>query len=154
VDRPRFQDLQLEAFVHATESRDLVEAAMLQVAPGARVEGRTTGGHFGQPLQILRARLRDGPAVDAVVGRLAASEGAAIARSAGRRVDEQGRVFVRLDKQAAARGRLELSLDPAHDVIKVSFRLRAPPRRPEALVAAVEGWFAPGTPGAAHREEE
>ncbi len=148
----RFGALELEAFVHATESREKVEQALWAVAPGARVESRSLSGHFGQRLLVLRARQRDAKAIERAITRIRESVGPEIARSADRRVDEQGRVFARLDKQAAAEGKIALAGDPEHDVIKLVVRIRFPPRRRADLLEALRAQF--GDPSERGKEGE
>ncbi|HEX9710594.1 MAG TPA: RNA-binding domain-containing protein [Candidatus Thermoplasmatota archaeon] len=157
MDRIGFRELDLEAFVHATESRERVEGALLHVAPGARVERQALRGHFGQPLLVLRARLRDPPAVESAVRRLAESAGAELARTLARRVDEQGRFFARLDKQAAAAGTIALSDSTENDVIRWTARVRAPGRGRADVLAALEALLrggATGSMGSTGGEEE
>lgn len=150
----RFRELQLEAFVHATESRGAVEAAVLRVAPGARIEREGLTGHFGQPLVVVRARLRDPAAVELVMRDVAEAIGPELARTARQRVDEQGRVYARLDKQAAAGGRIELASKRENDVIKFTAKIRSPPGGLADVVAAFEDQFGVPAREGLEREEE
>lgn len=152
--RLRFRELELEAFVHATESRDAVEAAVLGLAPGARVEREGLTGHFGQALVVVRARLRDPAGVEGVVARVAKSIGPELARTADRRVDGQGRVFARFDKQAAAVGRIELASKRENDVIKFTAKVRPPPRGQAEVLAAFRERFGGAGAGRLEGEEE
>ncbi len=153
MERLRFRGLELEAFVHATESREKVEQALLRVAPGARVEREARSGHFGQPLLILRARLREVGDVESVVGRLGAAAGPDLADTASRRIDDQLRLYVRLDKQRAAAGEIVLSSQPVNDVIKLTAKIHAPGKGRAAVIAEFRKRFGGAADGPASQEE-
>lgn len=145
-----YRDLELEAFVHATESVAKVEAAIRIFAGGVPIERQALGGHFGQPLVALRARVADRSQIRETLDRVQAAVGPDIARTAAKRVDKDLILHMRFDKQSAARGVVALDLDPANDIVKVRVRLRAPRLDPQAAVALVQREF--GGPG--WKEEE
>jgi RNA binding exosome subunit len=153
MERLRFQGLELEAFVHATESREKVEQALLRVAPGARVEREARTGHFGQPLLILRARLREPADDESFVTRLGAAAGPDLADTAARRIDDQLRIHARLDKQRAAAGEIALSSEPANDVIKLTAKIRAPGKGRAAVIAEFRKRFGGAPDGPASEDE-
>jgi RNA binding exosome subunit len=139
-----YRELTAEAFCHATEAEDRVAKALAAVAPGARVERKALGGHFGQPLVQLTATFREGPAIAAAVARLKAATGPEIARTAARRLSEDRTLHLRLDKQAAAEGQLRLCDASQGDVVVVRLRMRAPRLSTEEAVLLVQREF--GTP--------
>jgi RNA binding exosome subunit len=139
----RFSDIEVEAFIHATESAEAVERALRTIAPEARVERTQLGGHFGQNLAALRGRLKEPKQVEAAVERLRAEVGPQLARQAHRRVDPSLRLHARFDKQAAALGQVVLSTRKENDVIKFSVRLKAGGQNREEALAVFRRLFAP-----------
>ena len=136
-----YRELTAEAFCHATEGEDRVARALATVAPGVRAERRALGGHFGQPLVRLTVTCREGPEIAAAVARLKAASGPEIARTAARRLSEDRTLHLRLEKQAAAEGRLRLCDASQGDVVVVRLRVRAPRLTTEEAVLLVEREF-------------
>lgn len=136
-----FRRLVVEAFVHATESPEAVERAVSLFAPGARVERRELGGHFGQRLTALHASLVDEGAILECLARLKAAVGPELAWSAARRVDPDLNLHIRFDKQAASRGEMRLEGARENDVVKVELRLRASRLDHAGAVALLQGAF-------------
>jgi RNA binding exosome subunit len=103
---------------------------------------------------VLRARLREAAAVEAAMDRIARAAGPQLVATLGRRVDDEGRLFARLDKQAASRGQVQLLEDPENDVIKFTAKPRARPRnRAQGLAAYRERLAGPAGEGARAEEE-
>jgi RNA binding exosome subunit len=141
---PAFREVAAEAFVHATESEEAVRRALTFVVPGARVERRGLGGHFGQPLVQLKAATTDRGRVSHAVEVVRRAGGAEVAATAARRLSPDLLLHVRLDKQEASLGRAALGAGGAGDAVVVRFRLRAPRLTFEAAVAVVRGEFGAG----------
>ncbi len=135
------RELVAEAFSHATESEERVARALSTAAPGARVERKALGGHFGQPLVRLTATTREGAQIAAAIERLRAAAGSEIARTAARRLSEDRVLHLRLDKQAAAEGELRLCEASQGDVIVVRLRLRVPRVPAEDAVVLIQRVF-------------
>lgn len=100
-----FHWLELRALCHATEDDDRVERALGFLLPEATPESRVTKGHWGNRLAVVTARavrnadidafwrrLRDAGSLDGVVGSLPD------------RIDKDGILHLRLEKQAAYLG--------------------------------------------------
>ena len=146
-----FRELSAEAFVHATESETRVERALLLAAPGARVERKAIGGHFGQALVRLSARTKDPAGIEAAVDALRHAVGGEVARTAARRLSGDLILHLRLDKQAAAGGALRLTDSAVGDVIAVRLRLRGARLSQETAIPLIQRAF--GAPREAAEEE-
>lgn len=140
----------MEAFVHATESQEAVEKALRLFAPGAKVERREIGGHFGQPLLQLAAVERDAEAAEAAMSRVKAAVAGEVGARLGRHLDESMTLHIRFDKQEAFEGRIRLERSARSDVVKLAARVKLPRLPREAALAAVAEEF----PGARSGEEE
>lgn len=141
MERLEFRDLELEAFVHATESAERVERAVRTLAPTAAIERKSMGGHFGQELTALRGRVSDRTQIRAVLERVRAAVGHDVARTAAKRIDRDLVLHMRFDKQAAARGDIALDAGAPGDVVKMRVRLRAPRLDQPAAIALVQSEF-------------
>lgn len=144
------RELVAEAFCHATESEERVVAALGAAAPGARVERKALGGHFGQPLVRFTAMTREPSDIAAAIARFKAAAGPEIARTAARRLSDDRILHLRLEKQAAAAGQLRLCEASEGDVIVVRLRLRAPGMPAEEAVVLIQREF--GSPLGAEEE--
>lgn len=136
-----YRDIRVEAFVHATESQEAVEKALRLFAPGARVERRELGGHFGQPLLQLTAVERDPKAAGAAMSRVQAAVGGEIGGRLGKHLDESLTLHIRFDKQEAFEGRMRLEQSARSDVVKLAARLKLPRRPREEAMASVAEAF-------------
>ena len=145
-----YKDLEIEAFVHATESSEVVERAILLFAPQAQLKHEALGGHFGQSLLCLRARVVEPSEIAEVMDRIRAGVGPEVARTAAPRIDDDLRLHFRFDKQRASRGEIALDARPENDVVKVRVRLRSPGLNRSGAVAFVQRDFE----AQARREEE
>src|SRR3989442_14816854 len=111
------------------EEEEGVAAALLLAVPEGETSQEELEGHFGNPLVRLTRRVEKRPRIRAVWGRWsAAGVPAAIARDVEARLDEDGVLHFRLDKQAAYQERLELAKDS--DPIDVRLKLIAYPAKP------------------------
>jgi len=145
-----YKDMEVEAFVHATESAEAVERAIRLFAPRAQLKRETLGGHFGQSLLSLRARVVDPSEISEVIDRIRAGVGPEVARTAARRIDEDLRLHFRFDKQRASRGEIAFDVRPENDVVKMQVRLRSPGLDQSGAVTFVQRDFE----GKGLREEE
>jgi RNA-binding protein len=121
--------IEARTYCHATEKEERVAAALAFAVPEGEMSREALEGHFGNPLVRLTRRVEKRPSVRAVWGHWsAAGVPAAIARDAEARVDDDGVLHFRLDKQAAFRERLALAQDADH--IDVRVKLIAYPAKP------------------------
>jgi len=154
TDRPptRYHWLRLRAACHPTEDESRVKDA-LRFASGLDEPGFTGAlqdtpmeTHHGLPLHILEATVDRSRAVRDILERLFALDAAlpTLRATLDRRVDDDGVLYLRLDKQAAAQGRLEL-LD-GEDAIQIRLKLEVYPATRPAAVSALSALLESGRP--------
>jgi len=105
-----FHYVDLRTFCYATEDEKRVERALRTFLPEEYpVERAENEGHHGDRIVVLSARLENADDVRYVLGRL--TELDAIDRvidELDERIDDNASLFLRLDKQAAFNGAVEL----------------------------------------------
>ncbi|WP_316968220.1 RNA-binding domain-containing protein [Candidatus Methanocrinis alkalitolerans] len=126
------------AFVASTEDDGKVREALSLFVPKGSVSKTSAVGHFGNEIIILSATLgkKEGLRFFLLL-REALPEGdmARLRREAAQRVDDDCKLYLRLDKQAACEG--EVRLADCGDAISVSAHLESyPARRDRALKVA------------------
>jgi len=121
--------IEARTYCHATEQEDRVTAALVFAVPEGETSREGLEGHFGNPLVRLTRRVEKRPAIRVVWEHWSvAGLPSAIARDLEARLDEEGVLHFRLDKQAAYMERLELAKDA--DPIDVRLKLIAYPAKP------------------------
>ena len=141
--RKLIHSIVVRTFVHATEEEERVLAAFRVVVPSeVPLSKLHVTGHFGNPVVILTARIEQAQAIrrtlDVINERLSKSELEHLKENATRYLDDDCNLFIRFDKQQAARGTLRLG---RKDPILVKLKLAAyPARRENALDLARELW--------------
>ncbi len=121
--------IEARTYCHATEQEERVAAALVFAVPEGETSREELEGHFGNPLERLTRRVEKRPAIRAVWEHWSvAGLPSAIARDLEARLDEEGVLHFRLDKQAAYMERLELAKDA--DPIDVRLKLIAYPAKP------------------------
>jgi RNA binding exosome subunit len=122
--------IEARVYCHATEDEARVEAALAFAFPQGSTVREALEGHFGNPLVRLTRRIEDRESIRGLWERW--SSGGLSDRlrdEVEARVDEEGVLHFRVDKQAAFQGRLELAKDS--DPIDVRLKLIAYPAKPE-----------------------
>lgn len=133
----------VSTFVHATEEEERVLVALRVIVPSeVPIDQQRATGHFGNPVIILRARMEQAQAVrrtlDMINEKLLKSDSEHLKDNASQYLDDSGNLFIRFDKQQAARGALRLGRE---DPILVKLKLAAyPARRQTALELARRLW--------------
>jgi len=127
------QSVEISTIAHATDDPDKVQLALHNLLPESLRERqlftrRYVEGHHGNPIVTFDARLTrpaEGEALAKhVISRLSRSERMLIVRDLALHVDDEGNLYVRVDKQQAFRRAVELSdEDPIRVRIKFN-RLR------------------------------
>jgi hypothetical protein len=102
--------------------------------------------HHGLTLHVLEATVEKSRAIRDVLDRVFALPGALdrLRDTVGSRVDDDGILYLRLDKQAACAGRLEL-LD-GEDAVQLRLKLETYPATREAALAGITAILASGRP--------
>lgn len=124
--------IEARTFCHATEEEERVATALAFACPEGETSRERLEGHFGNPLVRLTRRVEKASAIRAVWDRwTAAGLPARIAKEVQARVDEDGFLHFRLDKQAAYRETLTVAGDS--DAIDVRVKLIAYPAKAEEI---------------------
>ncbi len=107
-----FHYVEIRAFAYATEADEAVERALRTFVPDEiELNGAVSEGHHGDPILVLSARIETADELRAVLEQLSSlpdPDHDRILNELDERVDEDCNLFVRLDKQAAARGEVAL----------------------------------------------
>ena len=105
-----FHYVDLRAFAYATEDADRVETALRTVLPEEFLVERTRSeGYHGDRILVLETRVENADDVRHVLDRLAGMDAVdRVLDELDERVTENTELFLRLDKQAAYRGQVEL----------------------------------------------
>ncbi len=135
--------IEVRTYCHATEEEELVARALETACPSGDVRRETLEGHFGNPLVRLTKRVVDAKGIAVVWDRWTASGVlGTIARDLDARVDEEGVLHFRIDKQRAYEGRLEVAREP--DTIDIRLKLMAFPAKPDEARRVARGLLGGG----------
>ncbi len=122
--------IEARTYCHATEDEAHVAQALDTACPAGEIARESLEGHFGNPLVRLTRRVEDGKAIRSVWERwTAAGLLENIANDVESRVDDEGILHFRIDKQAAYLEKLMLAQDA--DTIDVRLKLMAFPAKRE-----------------------
>ena len=114
---------------HATEDLDKVMEAVQNVLPSSHIEDiafkrSSLEGHYGNPITFFETRIKDKQTVKALVENISSNlsvlDKDELARTIHRCV-EKGSLYLRLDKQAAFKGKTKLVTS---DPIRIRIRFR------------------------------
>ena len=114
---------------HATEDIDKVIEAVQNILPNEHLEEITfhrsvLEGHYGNPITFFEIRIKNKKVVEALIEQLAANLNILDKDEMGNTIHrcvEKGSLYIRLDKQAAFKGKTKLvTSDPIR--IRVRFR--------------------------------
>ena len=126
--------IEIVTFSHATENTEHVLKALRNLLPETILEEVEFGeeeltGYYGNPIKILRARVTEKGAINQIVALLASNLSSPDKLSLGQEMRLKGEkdrdLFIRLDKQAAYLGKMQLS---SRDPIKIRFRFKLHPK--------------------------
>ncbi len=143
AQRKLIHSITISTFVHATEDEERVLTALHVFVPHeVPIATQHVAGHFGNPVTILRAQITQAQTIrrtlDILYKKLSPSELESLRDDAARHLDESCNLFIRFDKQQAARGVLKLGRE---DPVLVRLKLAAyPARRETALRVVRELW--------------
>ena len=98
---------------HATEDLDKVMDAVQNILPSDHIEDITfkrsnLEGHYGNPITFFETRIKDKGTLRALVENLSANLNSLDKEELGRTINrcvEKGSLYIRLDKQAALKGK-------------------------------------------------
>lgn len=121
--------LEMSVLVHATEDTKKVKRAIKEVlpshlreTPNLRVE--ELEGHYGNPIKLIKFTLEKSEwattIMESFINRFSDQTLRQIASNLDQYLDKEGNLFLRLDKQAALSGVLQLRQD---DAIRIKIKL-------------------------------
>jgi len=134
--------LEVRALSHATEDEEKVYQALKNVVTGSLLEEspasrRKLEGHYGNPITLLTLKVRSKPQIKRILANifsgLSARDRGKLLAELENRIDGEGNLYLRFDKQEACLGRLKLG---ASDPIRVRIKLSIPARQRSRLVEA------------------
>jgi len=114
---------------HATEDLDKVMEAVHNILPSEHMEDisfrrSNLEGHYGNPITFFETRIKDKETVRALVENLSSNLSFLDKEELGRTIKryvEKGSLYIRLNKQAALKGKIKLvTSDPIH--IRIRFK--------------------------------
>lgn len=121
--------IEISLFAHATEDPEKVEKAFRNLLPSERIEEvtlrkRVLKGEYGNPIIYYRAKITKPDVTEAVLRKIGHNlpqrEKEVLSWELKRRL-EKGSLYLRLDKQAAYRGKYKLcNADPIH--LRIRFK--------------------------------
>lgn len=122
--------IEARTYCHATEDETRVEAALAFVCPEGTTVREPLEGHVGNPLVRLSRRIEGREPIRLVWERWAAAGlPERIRDDVDARVDDDGVLHFRIDKQSGFQGHLELAKDA--DAVDVRVKMIAYPAKPE-----------------------
>ena len=126
-------NIRFRTYSHATEDLHRVEFALRNVSGVHELEYENLKGHHGNPIVKITASMDKRSEIDGFQDRLRDSGSfPEILATLDDRVDEEGVLHIRLSKQAAYEGRMEMAADD--DAVSVGAKVRAyPASRSEAI---------------------
>lgn len=128
--------LVFRAFSHATEDEAKVAKALAFVSGTDEANRTESSGYHGNPIIVLETTIRDRQGIYSFFRRLGANSIRELLSTLEMRVDDQSFFYLRLDKQEAYLGALELS--SGDDVIAVRGKVRAYPSRRDAALRIMD----------------
>ena len=145
----RAHHVRLTTFIQATEDEDKVLDAIATFIPEEIDEDDIifdideTKGFFGNPIKVVNVEIKRSKAVrtflDYFKELLSEDDKRYIIENLDEKVDDEGTLYVRFNKQKAYLGDVEIDEGP--DVIQVRIKVKAFPMRKEAVVKAVREWL-------------
>lgn len=129
--------LHFRAFVHATEDEEKVLSAMKFASGLEELERDETVGHHGNKIVIIDGDQKDKKTVKRFFQSLSSEDLLMMIETLENRLDDEGFIFARLDKQQAFLGKLVLTR--SDDAISLRGKVQTYPKKRElALIAAKE----------------
>lgn len=149
MTRLRAHHIRLTTFIQATEDEDKVLEAIATLIPeeidddDVLFDMVETTGYFGNPIKVVNVEIKRSKAarhfIDYFKELLSEGDRRYILENLDEKVDEEGTLYVRFNKQKAYLG--EPVVDEGADVIQVRIKVKAFPMRKEAVVRAVREWL-------------
>ncbi|MCX6649284.1 MAG: exosome subunit [Candidatus Bathyarchaeota archaeon] len=119
---------EVSVFAHATEDEEKVKQAVKRLAKYEPLfESQRLTGHYEDPITLLTSKtVKKKEATDFlanIINKLSSLDKETLLQELPNRVDPQGSLYIRLDKQKAFHGRAVLA---ENDPIRVKFKFQLP----------------------------
>ncbi|WP_457741295.1 RNA-binding protein [Thermococcus sp.] len=141
--------VRLTTFIQATEDEDKVLEAIGTFIPeeiddeDVIFDIDETTGFFGNPIKVVNVEIKRSKAVRAFLRHfkelLDENAKRYILDNLEEKVDDEGTLYIRFNKQKAYLG--EVEVDEGADVVQVRIKVKAFPMRKETVVKAVREWL-------------
>lgn len=134
--------IEVRAITHATEDPEKVTAAIKhilseEVLGEVQLSQEQLEGYFGNPIILIKARVSRKPSirklVETLFTKLPPQERELLLSNLERRIDEEGSLYIRLDKQAAYLGEMRLG---GSDAVRLQFKLALPRGQRQRIIEA------------------
>jgi len=145
----RAHHVRITTFIHATEDEDKVLDAIATFIPEEIDEEdiyfdvSETRGYFGNPIKVVNAEVKRSRAIRSFLENLkellSEEDRSYILEHLDEKVDEEGTLYLRFNKQKAYLG--EVELDEGADVVQIRIKVKAFPMRKEAVIKDVREWL-------------
>ncbi len=145
----RAHHVRITTFIQATEDEDKVLEAVGTFIPeeiedeDVTLDVDETTGFFGNPIKVVNVEIKRSKAVRKFLDHfrelLSEEDRRYILENLDEKVDEEGTLYVRFNKQKAYLG--EPEVDEGGDTIQVRIKVKAFPMRKESVVKAVREWL-------------
>ncbi|NJE75436.1 RNA-binding protein [Thermococcus sp. ES12] len=145
----RAHHVRITTFIQATEDEDKVLEAIATFIPDeiddddVLFDVDDTTGFFGNPIKVVNVEIKRSRAVRAFLDHfrelLSEDDRRYLLEHLDEKVDEEGTLYVRFNKQKAYLG--EPEIDEGGDTIQVRIKVKAFPMRKEAVMKAVREWL-------------
>lgn len=135
-------EISMEVFSHATEEPTKVLKALFSVVPTncrskLDVKEEAVRGYFKNPIIIYRAKLPKRQEAEDTFSLIAQGviddDKIRLGKEIERRIDDSGKLFLRLDKQAAYMGMIVVRQDD--DTIKLTIRFSGYPAKKDRIIS-------------------
>ena len=144
----RYHWIRLRATCHPTEDLAKVESALRHAAgvPDLAVQAEPMDTHHGGTVHVVEGVLDKSRAVRDALGRILALPGARddLAATLEARTDDDGVFYLRLDKQEALAGRLQLTR--GEDAVQLRLKMEHYPATREAALESLKAMLESGRP--------
>lgn len=131
-----FSSLHARALSHATEDLDRVKTSVMNAIGDAEIRVTRVEGHHGNPIDVVEAVLDRENRIVEFFDRLGRDDLDTLRATLGARVDEGCNLFVKIDKQSAFKG--DINLGAGDDVISVRIKVRAFPAKSDLAMDSVD----------------
>ena len=127
--------MHVRALCHATEVLDRVKQSVTNAIGDVALETRRTAGHHGNEILVVEGHSNDSMNVRHLFGELPPGDRVHLLSTLDQRLDEACNLFLRIDKQAAYKGRVTLAT--SEDSVAVRLKVRAFPAKPDVAAEIV-----------------